>query len=293
MRIPVSKTYKLFINGQFPRSESGRHFDLAGKKGKVIANLCQASRKDFREAVVAARSAFAGWSERSASNRGQILYRIGEMLEGRKPQFVEELILQGHSKKNADAEVQQAVDRLIYYAGWCDKYQQLFSSVNPVASPHYNFSVPEPTGVVSIVASNTLGLLGLISIVTPVIAGGNTCVVLASEQFPLCAITFAEVLATSDLPPGVINILTGKEEELVEHFASHMDVNALIYGGQHNSLATKAAALSSGNVKRFFHWSDNWSRNASQGPYYILDLQEIKTTWHPIEKIGGAGLKSY
>jgi acyl-CoA reductase-like NAD-dependent aldehyde dehydrogenase len=253
MRIPVSKTYKLFINGQFPRSESGRHFDLAGKKGKVIANLCQASRKDFREAVVAARSAFAGWSERSASNRGQIPFTVSEKCwKEESLSSLKSLFYKAIQKKNADAEVQQAVDRLIYYAGWCDKYQQLFSSVNPVASPHYNFSVPEPTGVVSIVASNTLGLLGLISIVTPVIAGGNTCVVLASEQFPLCAITFAEVLATSDLPPGVINILTGKEEELVEHFASHMDVNALIYGGQHNSLATKAAALSSGNVKTLF-----------------------------------------
>lgn len=291
LRLAVLKTYKLYIGGQFPRSESGRYYTLANKKGAVIANVSLSSRKDFRNAVVAARSAFAGWSGKSAFNRSQILYRIAEMLEGRKAQFEEELVLMGITAKKAAEEVSLTIDRLIYYAGWCDKFQQIYSSVNPVASSHFNFSVPEPTGVVSIIAPEESALLGLVSAVAPVIAGGNTCVVLASETLPLCAITFAEVLATSDLPGGVVNFLTGKADELETHFSSHMDVNAIIYC-RNNSKSVKIIAENCAlNVKRFLHWHKVWSLETSQNPYHIMDVQEIKTTWHPIENIGIGGAK--
>ncbi|MGZ3899876.1 MAG: aldehyde dehydrogenase family protein [Bacteroidia bacterium] len=290
-RLNILKTYKIFIGGQFPRTESGRYYDLKNKRNETLANVCLSSRKDFRNAVVAARSAFGGWSGRSAFNRSQILYRIAEMLEGRKAQFAEELTLQGISSGAAGKEIQQSIDRLVYYAGWCDKYQQLFSSVNPVASSHFNFSVPEPTGVVSIIAPEKSGLLGLISVIAPVIAGGNTCVVLASENLPLCAITFAEVLATSDLPGGVVNILTGTSNELHEHFSSHMDVNAVIYCRDNKEELKKIAENSSLNVKRNFNWNKDWAKEENQNPYLIFDLQEIKTTWHPIENIGIGGAK--
>jgi acyl-CoA reductase-like NAD-dependent aldehyde dehydrogenase len=201
------------------------------KKGEALANMCLSSKKDHRNAVVAARKAFASWSERTAFNRGQILYRIAEMLEGRKSQFVEELVKQGATAPKATAEVDLAIDRCVYYAGWCDKYQQVFSSVNPVASSHFNFSAFEPMGVVGIIAPQTNSLIGLVSTILPVIAGGNSCVVLAAEQLPLCAITFAEVLATSDLPGGVVNILTGSEKELIDAFHAHMDINAVLYAG--------------------------------------------------------------
>ena len=228
-RVPVAKTYKIYIGGKFPRTESGRYFALENSAGDIIANICRASRKDFRNSVVAARSAFAEWSAASAYLRGQILYRIAEMLEGQGEQFVAELMLQGESRRHAQKEVAASIDRLIYYAGWSDKYQQIFSSVNPVNSAHFNFSVLEPTGVVSILAPDDSGLLGLVSNIAPVIVGGNTCVVLASEQMPLCAVSFAEVLHVSDVPGGVVNILTGFRDELTEHFASHMDVNAVVY----------------------------------------------------------------
>jgi acyl-CoA reductase-like NAD-dependent aldehyde dehydrogenase len=290
-RLNVLKTYKIYIGGAFPRSESGRYYELKNKKDKTIANVCLSSRKDFRNAVVAARSAFAGWSSKTAFNRSQIIYRIAEMLEGRKAQFIEELILQGITAKAAENEVTQSVDRLVYYAGWCDKYSALFSSVNPVASSHFNFSVPEPTGVVAIIAPENSSLLGLISTVAPIIAGGNSCVVLASETLPLCAVTVAEVLATSDLPGGVINILTGTSEELHTHFAGHMDVNALVYCRDSKSEIRNVAEQASINVKRTFYWNKNWMDDKSQNPYLILDLQEIKTTWHPIENIGVGGVK--
>ena len=196
-RLEILKTYKIYIGGQFPRTESGRYYPLKNKKGEVTANICLSSRKDFRNAVVVARGAFGGWSGRSAFNRGQILYRIAEMLEGRKEQFISELVTQGATASAAKQEVELSIDRMVYYAGWCDKFQQIFSSVNPVASSHFNFSVPEPTGVVAIVASEENSLIGLITAIAPVIAGGNTCVVLASESKPLCAVTFAEVLNTS------------------------------------------------------------------------------------------------
>ncbi|MCK6640446.1 MAG: aldehyde dehydrogenase family protein [Bacteroidia bacterium] len=290
-RIEVLKTYKLYIGGQFPRTESGRYYPLLDKKKNVIANICLSSRKDFRNAVVAARGAFGGWSGRAAFNRSQILYRIAEMLETRKAQFIEELLLQGATKSQAEKEVTLAVDRLVYYSGWCDKFTAVFSSVNPVQSSHFNFSVPEPTGVVAAVASEDSSLIGLVSVIAPIIAGGNTCIVLASESKPLCAVTFGEVLATSDLPGGVVNILTGNAGELISHMASHMDVNALVYCGSDKATIKSAQELSALNVKRFFNWSLNWNDGSSQNPYLICDLQEIKTTWHPIENIGTGGAK--
>jgi len=290
-RIEVLKTYKIFIGGQFPRTESGRYYPLMNSKNETIANICLSSRKDYRNAVVAARSAFSGWSERAAFNRGQILYRIAEMLEGRKEQFVKELVQQGIKAKQAEDEVTASIDRMVYYAGWCDKYQQIYSSVNPVASAHFNFSVPEPMGVIAIVADEESSLLGLVSVIAPVIAGGNTCVVLASETKPLCSITFSEVLATSDLPGGVVNILTGNSKELHNHFASHMDVNAMIYS-RANAMEQKTISESASlNVKRIFFWTKDWTKEESQNPYLIMDVQEIKTTWHPIEKIGVGGAK--
>lgn len=290
-RLNVLKTYKIYIGGQFPRTESGRYYALQNKKGDTVANVCLSSRKDFRNAVVAARAAVTVWSGKTAFNRSQILYRIAEMLEGRKAQFVEELVLQGITAKAAQTEVLQSIDRLVYYAGWCDKYAALFSSVNPVASSHFNFSVPEPTGVVSVIAPEDSSLLGLVSVIAPIICGGNTCVVLASNTLPLCAVTFAEVLATSDLPGGVVNILTGTSNELHSHFSSHMDVNAVIYcrkNKEEEKLISENASL---NVKRSFNWNKDWAKDENQNPYLILDLQEIKTTWHPVENIGIGGAK--
>jgi len=290
-RIEVLKTYKLYIGGQFPRTESGRYYPLLDKKKNVIANMCLSSRKDFRNAVVAARSAFGGWSGRNAYNRSQILYRIAEMIEARKAQFTEELIVQGATKINAEKEVKLSIDRMVYYAGWCDKFTALYSSVNPVQSSHFNFSVPEPTGVVSVIAPQDSSLIGMISMIAPVIAGGNVCIVLASEKLPLCAVTLGEVLATSDLPGGVVNILTGNTKELLSHMASHMDVNALVYAGNDKAEIKSAQEGCVANVKRFFHWEKNWNAATSQDPYMIMDLQEIKTTWHPIENIGVGGAK--
>ncbi len=284
-RTEILKTYKIFIGGQFPRTESGRYYQPA----KLKANICLCSRKDFRNAEVAARSAFAGWSAKSAFNRSQILYRIAEMLEGRKAQFVEELIQQGSTKKQAEQEVVLSIDRLVYYAGWCDKYMQVFSSVNPVASSHFNFSVPEATGVVSVIAPEETSLLGLVSVIAPIIAGGNTCVVLASETKPLCAVTFAEVINTSDVPGGVVNILTGNTKELLEHFSSHMDVNAIVYCRNNKDEIKLLSENASLNVKRVFIYNNkDWSKPENENPYLILDTQEIKTTWHPIENIGSA-----
>ena len=289
-RLEVLKTYKIYIGGQFPRTESGRYYVVKNAAGKQLANICFSSRKDFRDAVAAARSAVTGWGGKAAFNRGQILYRMAEMLEGRKAQFFEELMRQDLSKNKAEKEVTLAIDRLIHYAGWCDKYQQLFSAVNPVATSHFNFSVPEPTGVVSIIAPQNDSLLGLVSVIAPVIAGGNTCVVLASESKPLCAVTFAEVLNSSDLPGGVVNILTGKVSELVSWFVNHMDVNATIYCENDSEIKKMMQDKAAQNVKRiFFYDKVKWYTNEGQSPYFILDTQEIKTTWHPIENIAGTG----
>jgi acyl-CoA reductase-like NAD-dependent aldehyde dehydrogenase len=284
-RLEVQKTYKIYIGGKFPRTESGRFYPVALKDG-TVTNICLGSRKDARNAVVAARNAFSGWSSRAAFNRSQILYRIAEMLEGRKAQFIEELMAVGASKANATKELEASIDRCVYFAGWCDKYTQLFGSINPVASSHFNFSVQEPTGVVTIVAPESPSLLGLVSSIMPAIAGGNTCVVLASENSPHVAVTFAELLNSSDVPGGVVNIITGKEDELVEHFSSHMDVNATIYCREkHLNLIKENASL---NVKRVSDWSDkDWFKDGDD-PYLLLETQEVKTTWHPIENIAGA-----
>ncbi|MFN8306369.1 MAG: aldehyde dehydrogenase family protein [Ferruginibacter sp.] len=288
-RLEILKTYKIYIGGQFPRTESGRYYIASSNKGLKLANVCLCSRKDFRDAVVAARGAFGGWSGRAAFNRGQILYRIAEMLEGRKAQFIDELMKQDASRAQAEKEVELSIDRLIYYSGWCDKFQQLFSSVNPVASSHFNFSVPEPTGVVAAIAPQGDSLLGLVSLIAPIIAGGNTCIVLAAHSKPLCAVTFAEVLNSSDLPGGVVNILTGKVSELIPFFADHMDVNAVVYceaDSANQEMIREKAAL---NLKRVsFYDKVKWAHEEGQSPYFIMDFQEIKTTWHPIENIGGA-----
>ena len=289
-RLGVLKTYKLYIGGQFPRTESGRYYIPVNAAGLKLANICLGSRKDFRNAVVAARSAFGGWSGRAAFNRGQILYRIAEMLEGRKAQFIEEMVQQDATRSKAEKEVNLSIDRLIWYAGWCDKFQQVFSSVNPVASSHFNFSVPEPTGVVAVIAPQGDSLPGLVSVMAPVIAGGNTCVILASESKPLCAVTFAEVLNSSDLPGGVVNILTGKVSELASWFVEHMDVNATIYCEKDSTLQKMMREKSALNLKRIvFYDKINWLTDEGQSPYFIMDTQEIKTTWHPIENIAGAG----
>jgi acyl-CoA reductase-like NAD-dependent aldehyde dehydrogenase len=288
-RISVLKTYKLYIGGQFPRTESGRYYAALDAKGNKIANLCLASRKDSREAIVAARAALGGWSQRAANNRGQILYRIAEMLEARKDQFMAELQLQGLSRSAAQLETNGAIDRLIYYAGWCDKYQALFSTVNPVASSHYNFSVCEPMGVVAIFAPAS-PLLGLVSVLAPCLAGGNTVVLLADENRALCAVSLAEVLNSSDVPAGVVNILTGTKAELLPWIAEHRDVNALVHTERAGDTLSTLRKKATGNLKRVIHWHfTDWSVNKAQSPYLIMDAQEIKTTWHPIQNIAGTG----
>ncbi len=279
-RVKIQKTYKLYIDGKFPRTESGRYIKWESPKDGTVVNICRGSRKDFRNAMVAARKAVGGWSGKTAFNRSQILYRIAEMLEGRRDQFTEELMFQGSTKKQAETELNQSIDRLIYYAGWADKYQQIFSRVNPVSLPYFNFTIPEPTGVVAAFAPNDTSLLGLVSILAPIITGGNTMVVLASESKPISSVSFAEVLHTSDLPSGVVNIFTGQRDELLEHFSSHMDVNAMIYCGDnkaHIQMVESNAAL---NVKHAIIYSnEDWQK---EDPYQILKTQEIKTTWHPI-----------
>jgi acyl-CoA reductase-like NAD-dependent aldehyde dehydrogenase len=288
-RIAVLKTYKIYIGGNFPRTESGRYYQPEFKN-KALANMCLSSRKDFRNAVVAARNAQGGWAHKTAYNRSQILYRIAEVLEGRKSQFIDELKAQGSTPSKALEEVDLSIDRLIYYAGWCDKYIQMYSSVNPVSGSYFNFSVPEPTGVVSVLAPEQSGLLGLVTQIASVISGGNTCVVLASESKPLCAITFAEVLATSDVPGGVVNILTGQRAELLSQFASHMDVNAALYCGSEKSDIKSIKEASVENMKRVVVRKDNdYFDEKHESPYLIFDFQETKTTWHPIEHISGSG----
>lgn len=282
-RLAIAKTYKIYIGGKFPRTESGRFYPLKDDSDRILANICLSSRKDFREAVVAARGAFASWSAITAYLRGQILYRIAEMLEGRSQQFVAELTMQGISRTRAATEVAASVDRLVYYAGWTDKYQQVFSAVNPVASSHFNFSVLEPMGVIGLLAPQDSGLLGLVSNVAPAIAGGNTCVALASTSLPLCAVSFGEVLESSDVPPGVVNILTGQQDELAEQFASHMDVNALVYAGDDQPRIKQLQLHAANNIKRtIVRRQPRWTGAEGQGPYFIRDTQETKTTWHPI-----------
>ena len=281
-RINILKTYKIFIAGKFPRTESGRYFDLKNNKGELLANMCLSSRKDFRNAVVAARKVQKSWESSSSLNRGQILYRIAEMLEGRKLQFIEELMMTGSSKNHAKNEVEKSIDRLVYYAGWSDKFQQIFSSVNPVASNHFNFSMLQAMGVVSVIAPNEFPLLGLISVVAPVIVGGNACVVLSSAVNPMVSISFAEVLNTSDVPHGIVNILTGERKELISHFSSHNDVNSILYCGDNNEEIKEIEKISVENLKRVkIYKQKNWDNDNSQSPYFIEKYQEIKTIWHP------------
>ena len=278
-RLAVNKTYKLFLGGKFSRSESGRYYEVKGRKGALLANASRASRKDFRNGVVAARKAWPGWNDTSAYLRGQILYRIAEMLEGRSEQFEEQLRLQGATPLAARKEVTKAVDLLVHYAGWSDKYQSLFSSVNPVSTPHFNFSVPEATGIVAVVAPEARSLLGLCSAIAPILTGGNTSVLLASHSKPLCAITLAEVLNSSDVPAGVVNILTGYRDELLPNFAEHMDVNALLLCSDEEEEAKMAGKKAAENLKRVVSHPDS---PLEEDPYHILDFQEIKTTWHPV-----------
>jgi len=283
-RLDVKKTYKLYIGGKFPRSESGRYLPAKSVKGEHLDNFSHASRKDFRDAVVAARSAFDGWSKATAYNRGQILYRAAEMLQNRAADLVAE-IARSTSFNSAEAkrEVTLAIDRLVHFAGWTDKYSQVFSSVNPVASSHFNFTTPEPTGVVVVLAPDEPSLLALVSLVAPVILSGNTAIVVASEKFPLPAATFAEILATSDLPGGVVNILTGKRAELVPHIATHMDVNAIVDGAGDPEISAKLQAGVATNLKRYAnHAAADWFTAKVEDPYWILDTVEFKTAWHPI-----------
>ncbi len=282
-RLDIHKTYKLYIGGKFPRTESGRYYAI-NSNGNLIANMCLASRKDFRNAVVVARKSQGSWANITALNKGQILYRIAEMLEGRKEQFITELVAQGETIIAAQKEVDISIDRLVYYAGWSDKYQQFFSTVNPVSSSHFNFSTLEPVGVVAIISPEKQSLLGLISMIAPAIVGGNTVIILASESKPLTAISFAEVLNSSDVPGGVVNILTGKKEELMNHMASHMDVNAIIYCGKEEKEIEKINELASNNVKRtIFYKKNDWTSDRSESPYLIEKTQEVKTTWHPVK----------
>ncbi|MDQ3199709.1 MAG: aldehyde dehydrogenase family protein [Verrucomicrobiota bacterium] len=284
-RLQVQKTYKLFIGGKFVRSESGR-VAAAESGGRVVANFSRASRKDFRDAVGAARSALAGWSKQSAYLRGQILYRAAEMLEMRRPELEAELA-RAAGKKNGKAteEASLTIERLVHYAGWTDKFSQVFSAVNPVASSHFNFTMPEPTGVVVVLCPPEPPLLALVSLVAPVILSGNTAVVVTSATQPLPALTFSEIIATSDLPGGVINFLSGDPAELAPHIASHMDVNAIVDA---SGEAKVSAALQQGgghNVKRYVARDlkpADWRGAAAENPYWILDTVEMKTAWHPI-----------
>jgi acyl-CoA reductase-like NAD-dependent aldehyde dehydrogenase len=282
-RLAVLKTYKLYVGGRFPRGESGRVLPARSLDGIHLANYCAASRKDFRDAVVAARKVQPGWAKASAYNRGQILYRAAEMTELRRVELEEELSRSGVSQ--ASREVDTVIDRLVHHAGWTDKFPQLFSTVNPVASSHFNFTFPEPTGVTVVVCPDSPALLAMISLVAPAILSGNTCVVLASETVPLVAITFAEILATSDLPGGVVNILTGSRKELALHFASHMDVNAVIDGSGNDETRTTLRGGSAINLKRYADHSlpaKEWFNAKAEDPLWILDTVEMKTAWHPI-----------
>ena len=287
-RINVLKTYKIFIGGKFPRTESGRFYQL-NNRSKAIANVCLSSRKDLRNAVVAARGAFEKWSGSTAYNRSQILYRMAEMMEGRKDQFISELVLQGVDRKEATLEVDLSIDRVIYFAGWADKINQVFGSVNPVATSHFNFSLMEPMGVVGLVAPEKSGLLGLVSSLCPILVSGNCAVVLASEKLPLCSITLAEVLATSDVPGGVVNILTGKKEEIMVHLAKHMDVNAIyLTDNLEHKKSVQEEAIH--NLKRVVVGKQkSWDDVTVENPYIITDFMETKTTWHPVEVISGSG----
>ncbi len=285
-RVGVRRTAKLFVGGAFPRSESGRTYEVVDARGQFLANAAHASRKDARDAVVAARGALTGWRGATAYNRGQVIHRIAEMLEGRRAQFIDEVrAAEGLTAKPAGAQVDAAIDRIVWYAGWPDKLAQVLGSANPVAGPYFNFSVPEPTGVVAAIAPAASSLLGLVSVVAPVIAGANTCVVLASPDRPLPAVTLGEVLATSDVPAGVVNILTGPLADTAPWLASHMDVDAIDLTGTvgHRDLARDLEAAAAVNLKRVLRpptTEPDWT--AEPGLDRLRAFQEIKTVWHPI-----------
>jgi acyl-CoA reductase-like NAD-dependent aldehyde dehydrogenase len=288
-RIGVRKTYKLYIGGAFPRTESGRAYEIFGAKGELLANACRGTRKDIREAVRAARKAFPGWAAKTAFNRSQILYRIAELMEGRRDQFVAEVMAaEGVGRARATRLVDASIDRWVWYAGWADKYPQLIGTVNPVAGSYFNFSVPEPTGVVGVIAPEASSLLGLVSRLAPVIVSGNAAVVISSEARPLPAVTLTEVLATSDVPGGVVNLITGLRRELVGHVAGHMDVNALDAFGAAPGERAALEEVAVENVKRFSRPPADgldrydWLSDAAQSPYLIGEFVEIKTVWHPI-----------
>jgi len=289
-RIPVRKTYKIYVGGKFPRSESGRTYLVRGADGTPLANAVRSSKKDVRDSIRIARGAVAGWSSRTAMNRGQVLYRVAELMEGRRAQFIDEVAAaEGVSEPAAAALVDRSIDRWVWYAGWADKISQVLGTVNPVGASYFNFSIPEPTGVVGIVAPDGSSLLGLVSRVAPAVVGGNTTVVLASEARPLPAVTLGEVLATSDVPAGVINILTGLRRELVPIVAGHMDVNALDTWGVPADLREQVEQSAIENVKRLarpprgvddrFDWLDD---RRAQRPEWIANFLEVKTVWHPI-----------
>ncbi len=290
-RIPILKTYKMYVGGQFPRTESGRSYLVRSADGDALANACRGSRKDVRDAVRIARAASGGWAGRTAMNRGQILYRVAELMEGRFDQFTGEVaIAEGLEYRAAREVVGRAIDRWVWYAGWTDKIAQVLGSSNPVGAPYFNFTIPEPTGVVGVVAPERSSLLGLVSRLAPVLAGGNVAVVLASETRPLPSITLAEVLATSDVPGGVVNILTGHRSELVPPLAAHVDVDAVDGWGIPDDLRKAAEEAAADSVKRVarrprgvtdarFDWLDD---RATERPEWIAAFLEMKTVWHPI-----------
>ena len=289
-RIPVRKTYKLYVGGEFPRSESGRTYLVRAADGTPIANAVRSSRKDLRDAIRTARGAFPGWAGKTAMNRGQVLYRVAELMEGRRAQFTDEVATaEGVSIDKAATLVDRAIDRWVWYAGWADKISQLLGTVNPVGSPYFDFTFPEATGVVGVIASETSSLLGLVSRLAPAVVSGNAVVVLASESRPLPAVTLGEVLATSDVPGGVINILSGLRRELVPILAAHMDVNALDLWGIPPDMRAAAEESAMENVKRVarpprdgddrFDWLDD---RRAQRPEWIATFMEMKTVWHPI-----------
>jgi len=280
-RLAVRKTYKLYIGGAFPRSESGRSFVVTDHKGGFLANAAMASRKDARDAVSAARKAFPGWSGATAYNRGQVLYRVAELMEGRRAQFIAEVrSADGLGARQAEAAVDAAIDRWVWYAGWSDKIAQVRGAANPVAGPYFNFSLPEPTGVVAVIAPEASSLLGFVSVVAPAIVTGNTVVALASERGPLPAVTLSEVLATSDVPGGVVNVLTGRTAEVAPWLASHMDVNAIDLAAAPADLADDLATAAAENLKRVVRSTEaDWT--VTPGLQRMLTYLETKTVWHP------------
>ncbi|MGX1672098.1 aldehyde dehydrogenase family protein [Streptomyces sp. NPDC055400] len=290
-RLSVFKTYKLYVGGKFPRSESGRVYEVADSKGKWLANAPLSSRKDARDAVVAARKAFGGWAGATAYNRGQVLYRVAEMLEGRRDQFIHEVAdAEGLSKSKAAAVVDAAIDRWVWYAGWTDKIGQVVGGANPVAGPFFNLSTPEPTGVVAVLAPQKSSFLGLVSVIAPVIATGNTAVVIASGTAPLPALSLGEVLATSDLPGGVVNVLSGRAAEIAPSLAAHQDVNAIDLTGADADLARDLEIAAADNLKRVRRpqaVDSDWS--ADPGTGRLTSFLEIKTVWHPTGSLGASG----